>query len=739
MPRALPIAALALVFAVACGAETPKPVPPSTAIAPSASPPPADSIVVFPTPPARPDYGYPATRRAPVTDTIFGVALTDDYRWLEDGSAPEVKAWLGAQDAFARARLTNLSDRDALAKRLKVLYAQESRSARAREGKRFFFWKREATQEKSVYYVKEGKDGAPRALLDPNAWSTDGSVTLRETYASLDGNWVAYLKSDHNSDEAVLHVVEVKTGKDTAADVIEGAKYAGVAWTPKSEGFYYTWLPPVDGHTVTAADRPGFAEVRFHKLGDDPKRDRLVCEKTGDAKKFSYPALSRDGRWLLHFVEHGWSSTDVYYRDTHKGDQEPFHPLVAGTAFKYWVLPYADHFYVGTDDGAPNRHVYKVDPKSPSRDKWIEIVPERKDATLESVAIVGGALSLGYLKDVTSRLELHGLDGKLIREIVLPALGTASNLIGREDDDEAYFDFGSFTVPDEIHAVSVKTGKTSLYHRQKAPVDPTLYVLEQRFATSKDGARVPYFVVRGKDQKLDATTPALLYAYGGFNVSYTPAFTDWAYPWLERGGILVVGNLRGGGEYGEAWHHAGMRTHKQRVFDDLYAIAEQIVADKYTSSDKLVVRGASNGGLLVATAITQRPELFRVGLCGVPLIDMVRFHLFGSGKTWVEEYGSSESEEDFKAIVAYSPYQHVTDGVHYPSLLLLSADSDDRVDPMHAWKFAAEMQARSAGGRVLLRIEKNSGHGGADRVAATVEKLADQLAFALTELATPRP
>lgn len=723
---------VALVF-VACGGEAPTPKPPVDLRS-------VDASIADTSSAAKPaaSWNYPATRKQPFSEKLFGVTLTDDYRWLEDLKSDESKAWGASEDAFARDRLKALPERDAIAARLKELFYVESMGAPMREGNRWFFSKREALQEKSVFYVREGKSGAPRVLLDPNAWTTDGSSSLRGTFESRDGKWVAYLKNEHNSDEAVLHVLDVTTGKDTPRDVIVGAKYANVQWTPKSDGFYYTWIPPVDGKTVMTSERPGFAEVRFHKLGEDPKTDKKVHDKTGDAKTFSGAELSRDGHWLGYFVQHGWSSTDLTFRDARKGDKEPWTTLSVGKPFKVDATAFKDKFYVRTDDGAPNGHVMLVDPAHPERDKWTEIVPERKDMTLEDVSIVGGQLALSYLKDVTSRLEVRDLAGKLTREITLPALGAASNLIGRDDDDTAYFTFTSFTYPTEIYETNVKTFATSLYYRMKTPVDPSKYALDQSFATSKDGIKVPYFVVHGKDQKMDGTAPALLYGYGGFTVSQKPGFTSSAYPWLEHGGVYVVANLRGGSEYGEAWHQGGMRLKKQNVFDDLYAIAEKLIADKVTVADKLVVRGGSNGGLLVATAITQRPELFRVGLCGVPLVDMVRYHLFGSGKTWVEEYGSSEKEEDFKAIYAYSPYQHVSPNTRYPSLLLLSADSDDRVDPMHAWKFAAEMQDRSTGGIVLLRIEKNSGHGGADLVKASVEKVADELAFALSEVGKPR-
>jgi prolyl oligopeptidase len=722
-----------LAFATGCAAVAPSPSRPD----PAAAPPARDAAAADSArSDALPRVAYPATQARPVTETKFGVSFTDDYRWLEDVKAPDAVTWGHAQDAFARARLAALPDREAIASRLRELFYVESVSAPRKEGKRYFFMKRAAQQEKSVYYARDSKAGEARALLDPNAWSTDGSVALRAATPSHDGRWVAYLKSEHNSDEAVLHVLDAATGRDTPRDVIEGAKYAGVTWTPGGDGFYYTWIPPVDGKTVTTSERPGFAEVRFHRLGDDPRTDALVHARTGDARTFAASELSRDGHWLLYYVQHGWTSTDIFYRDARKPLTEPFKPLVTGKAFKYDVSIFRDRFYVKTDDGAPAGRVFEVDPAHPERERWREIVPERKDATLEDAAIIGGHLSLAYLKDVTSRLELRDLGGKLVREIPLPALGSASNLVGSEDDDEAYFSFTSFTYPTEIYETSVKTGLSALHYRLAAPVDPSRFTLEQRFAASKDGARVPYFLVTRAGFKADASAPTLLYAYGGFNASQKPGFTSSAYPWLERGGAYVVANLRGGGEYGEAWHQGGMRTRKQNVFDDLYAVAEALIRDRVTTAGKLVVRGASNGGLLVAAAITQRPELFRVGLCGVPLVDMLRYPLYGSGKTWVEEYGSPDDEADFRAIAAYSPYQHAVAGTRYPSLLVLSADSDDRVDPMHAWKFAALMQARSAGGPVLLRIEKNSGHGGADLVKASVEKVADELAFALDEVRT---
>ena len=729
MKRALCLVALAT-LAAACGPEQPEPVVPKP-MPLDAGPPP---VIDAGAPPPLNVWGYPPTRTSPVTETLHGVSITDDYRWLEDGKSEEVKAWLGTQDAYAREKLRALPQRDAIAERLRELFYVESHGTPHKAGSRYFWAKREAGKEKWVVFWKEGKGGKEKVLLDPNQWSKDGSVALGRWVESLDGKWVAYQKKANNSDEATLEVMDVATGKVSAIDTIEGAKYASPSWTPKADGFYYTWLPPKDAK-VPVSDRPGLAEVRFHKLGEDPKKDRVVHEKTGDPKTFLSGEVSRDGHFLLLEVQHGWSSSDVYYKDLRKGEPKEWKPFAVGKPFKYAVYPYKDRFYVHTDDGAPHYHIFKVDPDKVDRADWKEIVPEPKTATLDGWNIVGDRLSLSYLEDVKTRLEVRDLEGKVVRDIPLPTLGTASVVSGNPDEDTGWYTFTSFTYPTEIYEVSMKSGAQSLFYKLKVPVDPAKFAVEQDFAKSKDGTRVPYFVVRPKDFKKDGTAPALLYGYGGFLGTQKPGFTSSIYPWIERGGAYVVANLRGGGEYGEEWHKAGMRTKKQNVFDDLYAIAEKLIADKVTSADKLAVRGASNGGLLVSAAVVQRPDLFRVGLCGVPLIDMVRYHLFGSGKTWIEEYGSAENADDFKAIHAYSPYQHVERGKKYPSVLLLSADSDDRVDPMHAWKFAALMQSASAGGPVLLRIEKNSGHGGADLVRASVEKTADELAFALAEIA----
>jgi prolyl oligopeptidase len=640
-----------------------------------------------------------------------------------------------AEDDLARGELHKLPERDAIAERLKKLSYIESLSAPTHRGKRFFYRRRHVDREKPIVYWKEGKDGAEHVLLDPNTWSKDGSVSLGDFRPSWDGKLVAYTVRKNNSDEATMHVMDVASGKVSDVDVIEGAKYADASWTPKGDGFYYTWLPT--DPSIATAERPGFAEVRFHKIGDDPKHDRVVHEKTGDPTTFIGAWLSSDGHFLNLTVQHGWSSSDLFIRDLRPGAKPPadakdgWQPLAVGQRAHYSVEAYRDMLYVTTDEGAPRWRVFRVDPKKLDRKSWVEIVPERADATLDGATIIGGRLALTYLKNASSLFEIRELDGKLAREVALPGIGSIGGPSGRDDEDEAYFSFESFTVPREIQVTSMKTGETKLYSKVEVPVDPTPFTVDQVFYPSKDGTKISMFIVRRKDLVKDKSARVMLYGYGGFQINETPSFVASAYPWLERGGVYAVPNLRGGAEYGEDWHKDGMLLKKQNVFDDFIGAAEYLIKEGYTRPERLVISGGSNGGLLMGAAITQRPDLFAAALCSVPLLDMVRYHLFGSGKTWISEYGSSEDQEQFKAIYAYSPYHHVKAGEHYPAVLLLSADSDDRVDPLHARKFAAALQSASRGGPVLLRIERNAGHGGADLIKAEVEKGADRLAFAL--------
>jgi prolyl oligopeptidase len=681
-----------------------------------------------------PKPDWPTTRVGNTDDTLHGKKIADPYRWLEDEHSPEVQAWMAAQDSYARAQLARSPHRDELAARLKQLFYFDAIGAPAHRRGRYFYSRKHADKEKTVVYWKqgplEGVDGAEKVLFDPNLWSADGSTGLGGWWPSRDGNYVAYAVKEHNSDESVTRVFDVSAGVDLP-DVIEGTKYSAASWTPDSRGFYYTWVPPVSDK-VTIADRPGFAEVRFHKLGSSAGSDPIVHPATGNAQTFLSGYVSYDGHWLFAAIQHGWNSSDIYVKDLrHGGTHAPWTTLVAGVDALFEVFAWRDQFYVTTNDGAPRNRVFKVDPKHLERAAWKEIV-KQSDATLEHVNVVGEHLVLTYLRNAASELLVHDLAGAQVHKIELPPLGSSAGISGNPDEDIGYISYTSFTEPQIIYRTSIKTGKIAEWTRVTLPVDTAQLVTEQVFFPSKDGTKISMFLLHKKGVVRDGTNPTNLYGYGGFNVSLTPGFVGSRAVWLERGGVYAIPNLRGGGEYGEDWHRAGRLLLKQNVFDDFIAAAEYLIAERWTSRDHLAITGGSNGGLLVGAALTQRPDLFKAVICAVPLLDMLRFHLFGSGKTWVPEYGSAEDAEQFAVLYGYSPYRRAVDAGarDYPAVLLDAADHDDRVDPMHARKFAAVLQAHQTRDTpILLRIERNAGHGGADLVKQQVERSADLLGF----------
>ncbi len=681
-----------------------------------------------PPPPVTSRHPWPTTRTQDLVETVQGTKLADPYRWLEDEDAAEVKTWMAAQDDHARAELAKLPQRAALAERMKSLLYYDSLGAPLHRKGRFFYTRKHADKEKTVAYWKQGERGTERVLFDPNTWSTDGTTGLGGWVPSHDGTRVAYQVKENNSDETVMHVLDVGTGKKLP-DVIVGTKYSGASWTPDGKGFYYTQVPPVGGE-VTIASRPGFAEVKFHALGTDPAQDPLIYPATNNPQTFLGGAISKDGHWLVATVQHGWNSSDIYFKDA-RLPKAAWTPLAQGVDANFNLSIWKDQFYISTNDGAPRFRVFKASPRQPARDAWKEIVPQT-DATLHGVHIVGGHLVLAYLRNATTQLAVHDLNGKRVREIALPGLGTVTSILGNEDEDTSYLAYTSFTEPQVILKTSIKSGKRTEWARITLPIDTRDLVTEQVFYPSKDGTKISMFIMHKRGLEKTGTHPTILYGYGGFNVNMTPAFAASRALWLEQGGVYAIPNLRGGGEYGEEWHRAGMLLAKQNVFDDFIAAAETLVREGWTSRDHLAIHGGSNGGLLVGAAVTQRPELFKAVVCAVPLLDMLRFHLSGSGATWVPEYGSAEDPAQFKVLYAYSPYRVAVDAGPraYPAILFDSADHDDRVDPMHARKLAAVIQRNQAGtAPILLRIERNAGHGGADMVKQQVDRTADLLAF----------
>jgi prolyl oligopeptidase len=681
--------------------------------------------------------GPPATRRERIVDTLHGIGVADPYRWLEDAGSAKVQSWMTRQDRWTRRALASLAHRPALVERLRELYYYDAISPPLRRGGRLFYTRRHSDREKAVVYWRDEDGGEERVLFDPNTMSEDGSVSLGVWAPSPDGRVVAYALRENAADESTLYVREVETGLDRA-DVIPGAKYADPSWMPDGSGFYYTWLPT--DPSIDPADRPGYAEVRFHPIGPnevyDAGDDPIVHPSTGSAETFVGGAVSRDGQFLIITVMHGWRSTDIYFRDL-AGDSSVLHTLVEGRDSNYWVAAWQGRLYILTDEGAPRYRVFRADAKAPARERWREIVPEG-DATIESMQILGGRMVLGYLLNASSAVEVRTLGGVHVRDIELPGIGTVDLVVGTEEDDDAYFTYSSFIEPPRVYRTSIRDGSVEEWARVELPIDTRDFTVEQVWYESGDGTPISMFLIRRKDLVCDASNRTILYGYGGFNVKLTPTFAPALVPWLERGGMYAIPNIRGGGEYGEDWHRAGMLLEKQTAFDDFTAAAEFLIREGYTAPEQLAIRGGSNGGLLVGAAMTQRPDLFRAVVCAVPLLDMVRYHLFGSGRTWVPEYGSADDEAQFRALYGYSPYHRVAPGVRYPALLVLSADSDDRVDPLHARKFTAAVQHAVTGETpVLLRIERQAGHGGADKIAQDLEAQADTYAFLCEQLKVP--
>ena len=695
----------------------------------------AETVIPMPSLPLT----YPRTRTVDISDDYFGIKVADPYRWLEDGNSPEVQHWLTAENKLTRSYLDALPGREALRKRFSELLHIDTISAPGRAGDRYFYTKRKATDEKAILYWRSALDprAAEHVLVDPNQFMATNNAALGEWVASFDGKLLAYSLNPNNADEATLYVKNVETGQDLPGEVIEGAKYADPSWMPDSSGFVYTYLPPADPNHPE--DRPGLAVVRYHKLGTDPKDDPVLHAKTGDATKFVSAYISRDGKWIFFVQYNGWDKNDLYYQPL---NGEPtaalagsWKPIVVGQNFLYSLSPWQGQAYILTNEGASRYHLFKVSLADPSRAQWREIVPESPDVIIQGVSVVGNHLVLDELKDVTSQVEICDLEGHVIRELALPGIGSVFDLGGEPDHDELIFSFENFTQPLEIFRTSVNSPVQTLWAKIHVPVDSWRYKVDQEFFHSKDGTRIPIFIVHRRDIQLDGRTPFLLTGYGGFGESMTPYFSAGYYPFLEAGGGYAVVNLRGGGEFGEQWHQDGMLLKKQNVFDDCIGAAEYLIARGYTKPDRLAFRGASNGGLLAGAMITQRPDLFRAVVCEVPLLDMVRYNRFGSGMTWVPEYGSPDNPEQFKALYAYSPYHHVVEHTAYPAVLFWTEDDDDRIDPMHARKMAAALQAATSSRYpILVRVETQGGHSGPDQVDKTIALGTDIWGFLIHEL-----
>ncbi len=678
--------------------------------------------------------GPPLAPQKPVEEVVQGHKLTDPYRWLENSGDHETQQWVSDELAYTRGVLDPLAGRDQLHKRLGELLSIGTISAPQIGGKYYFYTKREGTQNQPVLLVREGLAGKDRALVDVNELAADGTVALDWWTPSEDGKYVAYGTSPSGSEMSTLYVIETATGK-LLTESIERTRAASIAWKLDNSGFYYTRYPKKGD--VAEGQEVYNRHVLYHALGSDPAKDTVIFGEGREPEDWPEVDLSNDGRWLVITVAQGWTKTELYLQDLQAAT--PPVRITEGKNFLYSGQIFNGKLLITTNEDAPRYRQFVADPSSPSRANWKETIPQN-DAVLQGVAVVNGLLLAQYEKNASSQLKLFDVDGKLRGNVGMPAIGSVVGLGGKWNRKEVFFAFHSFTIPDSIFQIDLATRGTSLWNKVDAPgIDPAKYQVEQVWFNSKDGTRVPMFVFHKKGLELNGRNPTLLTGYGGFNVSLTPNFVGDRYLWLEHGGVFAVVNLRGGAEFGEDWHRAGMLDKKQNVFDDFTAAAEFLISQKYTDRDHLAIRGGSNGGLLMGAAFTQRPDLYRAVVCQVPLLDMLRYQNFQIAKLWVPEYGSAEDPKQFDWLYAYSPYHHVKEGMEYPAILFMTADTDTRVDPMHAKKMAALMQAEAANGHsrerpILLRIDTKAGHGAGKPIAKQIEDLTDIYSFLFWQL-----
>jgi prolyl oligopeptidase len=673
---------------------------------------------------------YPPTKTDNVVDILHGVKIVDPYRWLEEGNSQAVRNWVDEQNKFTQEILGKVSGRGEIRKKLGQLLDIGSLGTPMPVKGNYFYTKREGDQNQPILYVRDGVHGKDRVLLDPNLLAKDGTVALDWWFPSEDGSLLAYGVSRNGSEQSTLHVRDVASGQDRP-DTIERTRYSSVAWLPDNKGFYYTRYPKVG--SVPKGQENYHRHVFYHVLGTDPAVDPKVFGEGRPAEDMMSVQISPDGHWLAVTAFQGWAKSEIFVRDNHAKERK-FVPLVEKVNAVFNLTLRNDRFYVRTNQDAPRYRLYKVDPAHLEREQWQELIPQGQDV-LEGITTIGDTLVADYMHDASSRLRLFEATGKLLQEIALPTLGTVAGLGGEWDGAELFFGFQSFTMPTSIYRFDLETRKQELWDRVKADIDFDAYQVEQVRYPSKDGTSITMFIASKKGVIKTGTNPTLLYGYGGFNISLTPMFAATRFLFLEKGGILAIPNLRGGGEYGEDWHRAGMLENKQNTFDDFLAAAEWLIANKYTDKEHLAIQGGSNGGLLVSAALTQRPDLFRAVVCQVPLIDMLRYHKFLIARLWIPEYGSADDPEQFKFISRYSPYQKVKAGTAYPAVLLTTAAADSRVDPSHARKMAARLQAATILSRpILLRQETRAGHGAGKPRGLVLDEQTDVWSFLFSQL-----
>jgi prolyl oligopeptidase len=672
---------------------------------------------------------YPLTPVSDAVELLHGESIPDPYRWLEDGESAETREWTERQNALTESYLGAVPAREAIRRRLDQLLAIGALSVPAPVRGRYFYQRRDGRQNQPVLYVREGVQGADRALVDPNSLSPAGTTALDWYYPSDDGRLLAYGLSENGSEQSVLHVLEVDTDS-TLPDRIPHTRAADLAWLPDGTGFYYTRYPAAGD--VPSGEEHYHRAVHFHRLGTDPASDPQIFKP---AEKEHWPgvSISPDGRWLLIGVARTFDQTDLYLKDLDDGGEPVAVARDLPATFEGEIAH--GRLFLRTNLDAPTYRLYVVDPERPAREGWREIIPPREGAVLEGARVAGQRLALSYLERACSRLRLSDLDGRGMVEVELPTLGSLFGTGAEWDGRELFFGFSSYAVPPTVYRIDLETDARTLWQRVEADVDPDRFEVHQVSVTSKDGTQVSMFLVHRRGLTRNGDNPVYLTGYGGFNISMAPAFSRSLLLWLEHGGVIAVPNIRGGGEYGEGWHQGGMLGQKQNSFDDFIAAAEWLIRERYTRPERLAAAGGSNGGLLMGAVLTQRPELFRAIVIQVPLLDMLRYHRFLIARLWIPEYGSADDPEQFRWLRAYSPYHHVRTGISYPAVLLATAESDSRVDPLHARKMAARLQASTSSERpILLRLESRAGHGAGKPLSKVLEEMTDTWTFVFSEI-----
>jgi len=688
-------------------------------------------ILLFVTVTASAQLTYPPTKKVDVSDNYFGTTIADPYRWLEDDNSEETKNWVQQQNAVTSSYLSGIPYRDKVKSRLAVLWNYPKYGSPRKEGSYYYFSKNDGLQNQSILYRQAGLNAEPEVFLNPNQFSGDGTVALSGTTFSKTAKFLAYQIARSGSDWQEAVIMDLSTQK-LIDDTIKWIKFSGIAWKG-DEGFYYSRYPVPDA-TTKLSKQNQYHKVYYHRIGTLQSQDQLIYEDNEHPLRNVGADLTDDGRFLIISTTEGTSGNELWVKDLTNA-KDNYINLVSGFKTDPDVVDsYGNFLLVKTNQDAPNFKVVLVDPNQSSANNWKTIIPEQPEV-LQSVGTGGGYLFCSYLKDASTRVLQYTYEGKLVREIKLPGIGTASGFGGKRSDKSFFYTFTSYTYPPTIFNYDIASGASTLFRKTETAFNSEAYETKQVFFTSKDGTRVPMFITGKKGFSLNGNNPVLLYGYGGFNIPQTPGFSISNAFWLEQGGLYVVVNLRGGSEYGEAWHQAGMLAKKQNVFDDFIGAAEYLIQNNYTRKNLIAIRGGSNGGLLVGACMTQRPDLFKVALPAVGVMDMLRYHLFTIGWAWAVEYGRSDKADQFPYLLKYSPLHTLKQGTHYPATLITTADHDDRVVPAHSFKFAARLQEAHQGANpVLIRIETKAGHGAGKPTSKQIEEAADIWSFTMHNL-----